>query len=183
MTPLPLPAFLAGTLAGMSVWSVVYASLGGASRLGFKRKESDICCPLTVPSKCLQDVWRMSSPCVITLVLTKASGLQVCVEIWSRSGGPVIRSGSSCLYIVLRAPRTPVPLLKGRGSHAPAFLVKLLAVNAVDVLQIWLIRLAHTQRQRQLWVPLGWLLQCFTMLCRIACQQPGLALRKGLLRS
>lgn len=35
MTPLPLPAFLAGTLAGMSVWSVVYASLGGASRLGF----------------------------------------------------------------------------------------------------------------------------------------------------
>jgi hypothetical protein len=27
-----LPAFLLGTLAGMSIWSVLYASLGGASR-------------------------------------------------------------------------------------------------------------------------------------------------------
>jgi len=27
-----LPAFLGGTLGGMTVWSVLYASLGGASR-------------------------------------------------------------------------------------------------------------------------------------------------------
>ncbi|GFR53191.1 hypothetical protein Agub_g15939, partial [Astrephomene gubernaculifera] len=32
LTPLGLPAFLAGTLAGMAVWSCVYASLGGAGR-------------------------------------------------------------------------------------------------------------------------------------------------------
>jgi hypothetical protein len=32
MTPLGFPAFLTGSLAGMSVWSLVYASLGGASR-------------------------------------------------------------------------------------------------------------------------------------------------------
>ncbi|KAL6751419.1 snare associated Golgi protein-domain-containing protein [Haematococcus lacustris] len=32
LTPLRLPAFLAGTLVGMSVWSAVYAGLGGASR-------------------------------------------------------------------------------------------------------------------------------------------------------
>ena len=32
MTPLELPAFMAGTVAGMTVWGVVYASLGGASR-------------------------------------------------------------------------------------------------------------------------------------------------------
>ena len=32
MTPLELPAFMTGTLAGMSVWGLVYASLGGASR-------------------------------------------------------------------------------------------------------------------------------------------------------
>lgn len=33
LTPVQLPAFLLGTVAGMSVWSVVYASLGGASRV------------------------------------------------------------------------------------------------------------------------------------------------------
>ncbi|KAL3154625.1 hypothetical protein ABBQ32_014074 [Trebouxia sp. C0010 RCD-2024] len=32
MTPLELPAFMTGTVAGMTVWGVVYASLGGASR-------------------------------------------------------------------------------------------------------------------------------------------------------
>ena len=32
MTPLELPAFMTGTVAGMSVWGLVYASLGGASR-------------------------------------------------------------------------------------------------------------------------------------------------------
>lgn len=32
MTPLPYLPFLCGSLLGMSVWSVVYASLGGASR-------------------------------------------------------------------------------------------------------------------------------------------------------
>ena len=32
MTPLELPAFMTGTVAGMSVWGIVYASLGGASR-------------------------------------------------------------------------------------------------------------------------------------------------------
>jgi uncharacterized membrane protein YdjX (TVP38/TMEM64 family) len=33
LTPVQLPAFLGGTLLGMSVWSTVYASLGGASRV------------------------------------------------------------------------------------------------------------------------------------------------------
>jgi uncharacterized membrane protein YdjX (TVP38/TMEM64 family) len=32
MTPLELPAFMTGTVAGMTVWGIVYASLGGASR-------------------------------------------------------------------------------------------------------------------------------------------------------
>lgn len=32
MTPLEVPAFMTGTVAGMTVWGVVYASLGGASR-------------------------------------------------------------------------------------------------------------------------------------------------------
>jgi hypothetical protein len=32
LSPLPLPPYLAGTVAGMAVWSVFYASLGGASR-------------------------------------------------------------------------------------------------------------------------------------------------------
>ncbi len=32
LTPLPVAPYLAGTLVGMSFWSVVYASLGGASR-------------------------------------------------------------------------------------------------------------------------------------------------------
>ncbi|KAI8465569.1 MAG: snare associated Golgi protein-domain-containing protein [Monoraphidium minutum] len=32
LTPVQAPAFLIGTLAGMSVWAVLYASLGGASR-------------------------------------------------------------------------------------------------------------------------------------------------------
>ncbi|GLC45262.1 hypothetical protein PLESTB_000719100 [Pleodorina starrii] len=32
LTPLQLPAFLGGTVAGMSVWAVLYASLGGAGR-------------------------------------------------------------------------------------------------------------------------------------------------------
>jgi uncharacterized membrane protein YdjX (TVP38/TMEM64 family) len=32
MTPLPYPAFFTGTIAGMAVWSCVYASLGSASR-------------------------------------------------------------------------------------------------------------------------------------------------------
>jgi hypothetical protein len=32
LTPVQLPAFVLGTFAGMSVWSVLYASLGGASR-------------------------------------------------------------------------------------------------------------------------------------------------------
>lgn len=32
LTPVQLPALLAGTVAGMSVWSLLYASLGGASR-------------------------------------------------------------------------------------------------------------------------------------------------------
>lgn len=32
LTPISLPAFLGGTVAGMSVWAVLYASLGGASR-------------------------------------------------------------------------------------------------------------------------------------------------------
>eukprot|EP00884_Botryococcus_braunii_P019407 jgi/Botrbrau1/614/Bobra.0161s0010.1 len=32
MTPLPYWPFLCGSIAGMSVWSVIYASLGGASR-------------------------------------------------------------------------------------------------------------------------------------------------------
>ncbi|EFJ46791.1 hypothetical protein VOLCADRAFT_92596 [Volvox carteri f. nagariensis] len=32
LTPLQLPAFLGGTVAGMAVWSVLYASLGGAGR-------------------------------------------------------------------------------------------------------------------------------------------------------
>lgn len=32
LTPLPLPPYLVGTAAGMAIWSIVYASLGGASR-------------------------------------------------------------------------------------------------------------------------------------------------------
>ncbi|GIL82656.1 hypothetical protein Vretimale_8252 [Volvox reticuliferus] len=32
LTPLQLPAFLGGTVVGMAVWSVLYASLGGAGR-------------------------------------------------------------------------------------------------------------------------------------------------------
>ena len=32
LTPVQLPAFVLGTVGGMSVWSVLYASLGGASR-------------------------------------------------------------------------------------------------------------------------------------------------------
>ncbi|GAB4820468.1 hypothetical protein N2152v2_007514 [Parachlorella kessleri] len=32
LTPLPVAPYLAGTVAGMSCWSLVYASLGGASR-------------------------------------------------------------------------------------------------------------------------------------------------------
>ena len=32
MTPLEIPAFMTGTVAGMSVWGCVYASIGGASR-------------------------------------------------------------------------------------------------------------------------------------------------------
>jgi len=32
LTPVQMPAFLGGTLGGMAVWSVLYASLGGASR-------------------------------------------------------------------------------------------------------------------------------------------------------
>lgn len=32
LTPVQFPAFVGGTLAGMSVWSTIYASLGGASR-------------------------------------------------------------------------------------------------------------------------------------------------------
>lgn len=32
LTPVQVPAFFLGTVAGMSVWSVLYASLGGASR-------------------------------------------------------------------------------------------------------------------------------------------------------
>ena len=32
LTPLPIAPYLTGTLVGMSFWSVVYASLGGASR-------------------------------------------------------------------------------------------------------------------------------------------------------
>ena len=32
MTPLKIPPFMTGTLAGMTVWGIVYASLGGASR-------------------------------------------------------------------------------------------------------------------------------------------------------
>lgn len=32
LTPLPLAPYLVGTVAGMGCWSVVYASLGGASR-------------------------------------------------------------------------------------------------------------------------------------------------------
>lgn len=32
LTPVQLPAFLGGTVAGMAVWSVLYASLGGAGR-------------------------------------------------------------------------------------------------------------------------------------------------------
>ena len=32
MTPLGVPAFLLGSLVGMSVWGCVYASIGGASR-------------------------------------------------------------------------------------------------------------------------------------------------------
>ncbi len=32
LTPVQFPAFLGGTIAGMTVWSFLYASLGGASR-------------------------------------------------------------------------------------------------------------------------------------------------------
>ncbi|KAG2435886.1 hypothetical protein HXX76_007081 [Chlamydomonas incerta] len=32
LTPLQLPAFIGGTVSGMAVWSVLYASLGGAGR-------------------------------------------------------------------------------------------------------------------------------------------------------
>jgi len=32
LTPLPLPAFMGGTVIGMGIWSVVYASIGGAGR-------------------------------------------------------------------------------------------------------------------------------------------------------
>ena len=32
LTPLPLPAFMGGTVIGMGVWSVVYSSIGGAGR-------------------------------------------------------------------------------------------------------------------------------------------------------
>lgn len=32
LTPISLPAYLGGTMLGMSVWSLLYASLGGASR-------------------------------------------------------------------------------------------------------------------------------------------------------
>lgn len=32
LTPVQVPAFVIGTVAGMSVWSVLYSSLGGASR-------------------------------------------------------------------------------------------------------------------------------------------------------
>lgn len=32
LTPLPMAPYLAGTAAGMAAWSLVYASLGGASR-------------------------------------------------------------------------------------------------------------------------------------------------------
>lgn len=32
MTPLEIPAFMTGTVAGMTVWGCVYASIGGASR-------------------------------------------------------------------------------------------------------------------------------------------------------
>ena len=32
MTPLEIPAFMTGTVAGMTVWGCVYASIGGAGR-------------------------------------------------------------------------------------------------------------------------------------------------------
>lgn len=32
LTPVQVPAFMLGTLAGMTPWSIAYASLGGASR-------------------------------------------------------------------------------------------------------------------------------------------------------
>ena len=32
LMPVQVPSFLGGTVAGMAVWSVLYASLGGASR-------------------------------------------------------------------------------------------------------------------------------------------------------
>ena len=105
MTPLPLPAFLAGTLAGMSVWSVVYASLGGASRSGIERTQV----VAVLSSKCLQHVGPMARPCVVKLALTRTPCLQVSAEVWSRPGGLAIRSGRSCLHTVMHATRTPVP--------------------------------------------------------------------------
>ncbi len=32
LTPIGLPAFVCGTIGGMAMWAVLYASLGGASR-------------------------------------------------------------------------------------------------------------------------------------------------------
>lgn len=37
LTPVSLPAFLCGTVVGMSGWAAAYASLGGASRALLRR--------------------------------------------------------------------------------------------------------------------------------------------------
>lgn len=64
----------------------------------------------SLSSKCLHCVCPLARPCVLKVMLTRTSGLQVSTEFWSRLGGLAIRSESSCLlYTVMHASRTPVP--------------------------------------------------------------------------
>lgn len=51
-TPLTYGPYLVGTVAGMSVWSIVYASLGGAGRVLLQQRQAS-----------LADVLHGMSPC------------------------------------------------------------------------------------------------------------------------
>ena len=68
-TPLGYGPFMAGTVAGMSVWSIVFASLGGASRTLFKQGDvglTQVVQGKDLPKPCdtCKRLWPCQIPCV-----------------------------------------------------------------------------------------------------------------------
>ena len=98
MTPLELPAFMAGTVAGMTVWGVVYASLGGASRSLLKsgmdteqlfsgqslHYTASSCTALLRCSHAADTCVHASTDCCMLIAMPHCKAMMVCVTYLER---------------------------------------------------------------------------------------------------